>query len=100
VGQARAQQIADNRRVRITVWSFGSGDSTGQHRHELDYVVVPVTGGTFDVTSPTGEVNAMIQELGVPYYRSAGAAHDVTNKTGAEAVFVEIELKEPSSNPD
>ena len=46
MAQARADQMADNERGRITVWSFGSGDSTGQHRHELDYVVVPVTGGS------------------------------------------------------
>lgn len=98
MAQARADQMADNERVRITVWSFGSGDSTGQHRHELDYVVVPVTGGSFDVTSPTGEVSRMTQELGVPYFRSAGAVHDVTNRTDRDAVFVEIELKEPSSN--
>ena len=100
MAQARSEQIVDNQRVRITVWSFGSGDSTGQHRHGLDYVVVPVTGGIFAVTSPTGELSAMTQELGVTYFRSAGAAHDVTNTTSAEAVFVEIELKEPSSNQD
>jgi quercetin dioxygenase-like cupin family protein len=98
VSQAKAEQIDDNERVRITVWSFDTGDSTGQHRHGLDYVVVPVTGGTFDVTSPNGEVNKMTQELGVPYFRSAGAVHDVTNRTDREAVFVEIELKEDSAS--
>ena len=96
--QAKAEQIADNERVRVTVWSFATGDSTGQHRHALDYVVVPVTGGTFDVTSPSGEVSKMTQELGVPYFRSSGAVHDVTNRTDLEAVFVEIELKETSAN--
>jgi len=94
VAQARSEQAADNERVRITVWSFASGESTGQHRHELDYVVVPVTGGSFKVTSPTGELSTMTQELGVPYFRSAGAVHDVTNATDRDAVFVEIELKD------
>jgi hypothetical protein len=40
----------------------------------------------------------MTQELGVPYFRSAGAVHDVANATESDAVFVEIELKEPLSN--
>jgi hypothetical protein len=35
----------------------------------------------------------MTQELGVPYFRSAGAEHDVMNDSGGNAVFVEIELK-------
>jgi hypothetical protein len=40
----------------------------------------------------------MTQELGVPYFRSSGAVHDVTNRTDLDAVFVEIELKETSAN--
>ncbi len=97
---ARATQVADNERVRITVWSFGLGESTGRHVHGLDYVVVPVTGGTFLVTTPNGEVSAMTQELGLPYFRSAGAEHDVTNSSDGNAVFVEIELKEPPKQQD
>ncbi len=91
--QARAEQVTDNERVRITVWRFGLGESTGRHVHGLDYVVVPLTGGTFRVTTRDGEVSAMTQELGVPYFRSAGAEHDVMNDSGGNAVFVEIELK-------
>jgi hypothetical protein len=81
------------------LWSFALGEATGQHRHELDCVVVPVTGGTFDVIGPTGEVGEMTQQLGVPYSRSAGATHDVVSTTEGTAVFVEVELKKPSSSP-
>lgn len=91
--QARAEQVTDNDRVRITVWSFAVGESTGRHVHGLDYVVVPVTGGTFQVTTPDGQASAMTQELGVPYFRLAGAEHDVKNDSDRPAVFVEIELK-------
>jgi quercetin dioxygenase-like cupin family protein len=93
MGQAQPTRLADDERLRVTVWRFAPGDSTGQHRHELDYAVVPVTGGTFDVTGPGGEVSEMIQERGVPYFRSAGALHDVRNTTDQEAVFVEVELR-------
>ena len=98
--QAQAEQVTDNERVRVTVWSFDVGESTGRHVHGLDYVVVPVTGGRFRVTSPSGEVSAMTQELGVPYFRSAGAEHDVTNDSDGKAVFVEIELKQPETRTD
>ena len=59
----------------------------------MDYIVVPVTGGTFTVVDADGSQHEMVQVLGVPYFRSAGAAHDVVNASGREAVFVEIELK-------
>ena len=75
------------------MWSFAPGESTGQHTHELDYAVVPVTGGVFEVTTPDGQVTEMTQQLGVPYFRTAGAVHDVTSTNDSEAVFVEVELK-------
>ncbi|MDX6591828.1 MAG: beta-alanine degradation protein BauB [Gaiellales bacterium] len=85
---------ADNDQVRITTWTFeGDGAGTGQHRHEFDYVVVPVTGGTFVVTAIDGSVREMTQAAGSPYLGAAGTAHDVVNASGKVAVFVEIELK-------
>lgn len=31
----------DNDRVRVTEWRFAPGAETGEHIHEMDYVVVP-----------------------------------------------------------
>ncbi len=84
----------DNEKVRVTTWTFeAAGDATGQHRHEFDYVVVPVTGGTFTVTDVDGSVREMSQVAGSPYLGAAGTDHDVVNATDGQAVFVEIELK-------
>ena len=44
---ARSTRTADDDRVRVTTLAFEDGDETGKHRHEYDYLVVPVTGGTF-----------------------------------------------------
>jgi quercetin dioxygenase-like cupin family protein len=52
---AEATTVVDNEQVRVTTWTFGAdGDTTGWHLHENDYIVVPVTGGTFAVTAPDG----------------------------------------------
>ena len=84
----------DNDRVRVTTWTFEApGDATGQHRDEFDYVVVPITGGTFTVTDLDGTVREMTQVAGSPYLGAAGTDHDVVNATDGHAVFVEIELK-------
>ena len=91
---AQPSVTEDNERVRITIWTFGAdGAAIGFHRHEFDYVVVPITGGTFNVTDADGSVRQLEQVAGVPYVGSAGTYHDVVNAAGRAAVFVEIELK-------
>ena len=95
-GMSLAQHIvnADNDAVRVTTWTFEApGAATGQHRHEFDYVVVPVTGGRFEVVDVDGSVREMEQVAGSPYLGTAGTAHDVVSVAAKEAVFVEIELK-------
>ncbi|HEY7140810.1 MAG TPA: cupin domain-containing protein [Methylomirabilota bacterium] len=90
--QARATVQVDNDRVRVTEWRFGPGEATGWHRHELDYVVVPMTVGPLIIRSGQGEMQNDIAP-GQAYFRVAGAEHDVSNPNGREVVFVEIELK-------
>jgi beta-alanine degradation protein BauB len=92
--EARRAVSADNDQVRVTTWTFETaGDATGRHRHEFDYVVVPVTGGTFEVTDVDGSVREMNQVAGSPYLGGAGTAHNVVSRNGQGAVFVELELK-------
>ncbi len=91
---ARGDIGLDDGRVRVTTWTFDTaGAAIGHHRHEFDYVVVPITGGTFTVTDADGSVREMEQVAGSPYLGSAGTEHDVANATDRAAVFVEIELK-------
>lgn len=92
---SRAEPVVtiDDERVRVTTWTFRhQGASTGPHVHEHDYVVVPVTGGTFLVTGADGVVREMTQHPGLPYRGLAGTAHEVTHGADGLAVFVEIEL--------
>jgi len=91
---AQPTVMADNEQVRVTTVTFAAtGATTGKHRHEFDYVVVPVTGGIFVVTEADGSLRQMTQIPGSPYLGPAGTTHDVANAAGQESVFVEIELK-------
>jgi mannose-6-phosphate isomerase-like protein (cupin superfamily) len=83
----------DDERVRVTTWSFGPDAETGPHVHEYDYLVVPVTGGSFTVVAADGSTRPLDQGAGEPYAGTAGTAHNVRNRTAAHVVFVEIELK-------
>jgi quercetin dioxygenase-like cupin family protein len=94
VSTAQATVGIDDQQVRVTTWTFeGTGDATGRHVHEYDYIVVPVTGGRFTVVDSDGATREMTQDAGSPYRGTAGTSHNVINSTGARAVFVEIELK-------
>jgi len=93
MAQAEASVIVDSERIRVTSWTFQPGQATGMHRHELDYVVVPVSGGSFTVTGPDGARSELRQEPGQAYARQAGVEHDVANAGPRAAVFVEVELK-------
>jgi beta-alanine degradation protein BauB len=88
----------DNEMVRITEWRFAPGASTGHHRHEYPYVVVPMTTGRLALTSAAGAATGDLVS-GQAYYRPAGAEHDVRNANAFEFVFVEIELKTPTLAP-
>jgi quercetin dioxygenase-like cupin family protein len=97
-GTAVGVVTVDNADVRVTTWTFErDGADTGHHRHEFDYIVVPVTGGTFRVTNVDGTVRELAQEQASSYLGRAGTEHNVVNASGGRAVFVEIELKRPSA---
>jgi quercetin dioxygenase-like cupin family protein len=94
MSDAESVTTIDDEQIRVTTWTFaGAGASTGPHVHEYDYVVVPVSGGTFVVTDSDGTVHEMTQNAGSPYRGTAGTAHNVANGADVPAVFVEIELK-------
>lgn len=91
---ALAGVSTDDERVRVTNWTFPvSGATTGPHRHEVDYVVVPVTGGTLAVIEPDGGRREMVQMAGLPYLGTAGTEHEVISTSGQPIVFVDVELK-------
>ncbi len=91
---ARSETSTDDERVRITTWTFEDGDDTRYHRHEYDYVVVPITGGAFEITQADGTTREMTQRATLAYLGRAGTEHKVINRSGRTAVFVEIELKQ------
>jgi hypothetical protein len=90
---ARSDVSADDDRARVTMFTFEDGDETGDHRHQYDYIVVPITGGTFEVTDRDGTSRTLEQTAGLPYRGREGTDHNVVNHSGRTAIFVEIELK-------
>ena len=83
--------LIENERIRVTRWEFAPGAATGFHRHEHDYVVVPIVDGKLRLLEADGERIADLT-VGVPYFRQEGVEHDVVNANDYEFAFVEVEL--------
>jgi len=83
----------DNDRVRVAESRFAPGAETGFHRHERDYVVVPMTSGNLRIVDAEGVETLSPLTAGVAYTREAGVEHNVINDNPFEFVFVEVELK-------
>ena len=94
---AHATIQIDNERVRVTEWRFAPGAETGEHVHEMDYVVVPLLDGVLRIDTGDGSPTEHELHGGSSYARPSGARHNVINANDFEFAFVEIELKSTPS---
>ena len=91
-----SQVHIDNEAVRVTRWTLRGEQETGQHRHEFDYVVIPLAPGRMSVTAADGTVLVNELVVGQPYFRSAGAHHNVRSDDDGLVDFVEVEIIGPA----
>jgi beta-alanine degradation protein BauB len=92
-GSAISTILIENNRVRVTEWRFArKGENTGWHRHEYDYIVVPLFDGFLEIDLGDGKSTRAELTSGVPYFRNVGVEHDVLNGNDFECAFIEIEL--------
>jgi mannose-6-phosphate isomerase-like protein (cupin superfamily) len=83
----------DNDGVRVTRWTLARGETTGLHRHEHDYVVVPLADAQMRITAADGSVTTSDLRGGAAYFREAGVEHSVANERDQPVDFVEVELR-------
>ena len=82
----------DNEKALVVMWRFPPGACVEWHRHEYDYVVIPLNSGSLTVSNSAGSAEAKLV-AGQPYARYAGVEHRVENRGEHEIVWVEIDLK-------
>lgn len=95
LGTAIPTVLIENNRTRVTEWRFKNrGDNTGWHKHEFDYIVVPVQDGVLEIVDKDRNITTAFLKKGMPYYRDLGVEHDVINGNDVEFAFVEVEFLE------
>ena len=90
---AKSKIMIDNKVTRVTKWSFLPGEDTGQHIHEYDYVVVPMTDGNLKIIDNYGNETISKLSEGISYFREKGINHNVININDFSYSFIEIEFK-------
>ena len=90
---AESKMMIDNKRTRVTRWSFKPGEETGQHIHEYDYVVVPMKDGELKIVNLDGSISISKLIKGVSYFKEKGVNHNVINNNDFSYSFIEIEIK-------
>ena len=90
---ATSKTMIDNKRTRVTSWSFEPGEETGQHIHEYDYVVVPMENGELKLIDHNGLESISKLKKGISYFKEKGVNHNVINNNDFTFSFIEIEIK-------
>ncbi|MFT4716220.1 MAG: quercetin dioxygenase-like cupin family protein [Paracoccaceae bacterium] len=90
---AKATQLVDDARVRVTRFDFAPGDETGWHTHEMHYVITALTDCNMTLQSPDGGETQVLVTAGQAYSRDKGVNHNVINGGAKPMAFVEVELK-------
>lgn len=84
--------LIDNDKLRVTELRFSPHAATGFHKHELDYMVIPMNDGKLLLKASNGDNYAELT-AGQPYFNKAGVEHDVINDNAFEFILIETELK-------
>ena len=87
----------DNEDVRVTEYHFVPDAETNFHKHEFDYVVVPLTDGELSLIGEKGEEIRAKLKRGLSYFRKAGIEHNVINVGKKDLIFIELEMKKKFS---
>ena len=90
---AKAKVQIDNKTIKITQYCFEPGQETKFHKHDYDYVVVPITDGKLLLIDKDGEETFSNLKKGVSYFRNSGVEHNVINAGENKLIFVELEIK-------
>lgn len=89
---ARSEVQLDNDQFRVTKWTITPGGTIPMHRHEYEYVVVPMVTDRIHVVTAEGEEIVAELVAGNSYTRPAGSEHQVENRgSTSDIVFIEVE---------
>ena len=94
LGQIGKEILFENEQVRIWGLSLEPGEVQPWHRHDLPYIIVPLTAGDNVMRFADGRERPTHEEVGGVLWREPGIPHELQNRGHWTYRNVLIELKE------
>ena len=94
MGPKGTRVVYENEQVRVWEIELQPGEVLAMHHHDLDYVVVALTGGKTTVEWEDGRRETNESEPGKITWRKAPHAHKLTNEGSSVYRNRMIELKQ------
>jgi beta-alanine degradation protein BauB len=85
--------IFENDAIRVWSFSVPPGGIKRMHRHDLPYLIVPMTGGRVELTTIQGKVRYGDDKKGEAFFLEAGETHQLRNLSDHTYENVLVELK-------
>jgi len=89
--------IFENDSVRVWKLSVAPNGTKAMHRHELPYLIIPLSGGTVEIQTLEGAVRALQDQPGMVLWGEAGEAHQLRNLSPMQYENILVELKRDRS---
>jgi beta-alanine degradation protein BauB len=90
--------IFENEHVRVWSLSLDSGQTQPWHRHDLPYLVIPITAGNNVMHFADGRTKPTEETPGDALWREPGIAHELHNVSGWQYRNVLVEIKTVAAN--
>jgi quercetin dioxygenase-like cupin family protein len=85
--------IFENDSIRVWIFSVAPGGIKRMHRHDLPYLIVPLTGGKVEITTLDGKARSPEDKRGEVIWQEAGETHQLHNLNAHQYENVLVELK-------
>ena len=85
--------LLENDTIRVWALALEPGGVQPWHRHDLPYLIVPLTDGQNEMEFADGRIRQTVETAGAVIWREAGIPHELRNRSGAPYRNVLIEFK-------
>lgn len=93
LGPVGTEIVFENDTVRVWLVDLKPGDIQALHKHELPYLVIPLTDGENKMRYLSGRVVETHEKPGMALWREIGEPHDLVNTSSWRYKNILVEFK-------
>ena len=96
MGEIGDEVIFENESIRVWRLMLRPGETQSWHRHDLPYLVVPLTEGNNVMRFADGRERPTQEKPGDALWREPGMPHELENTGAADYSNILVEVKRPA----